>query len=333
MPTQTAGHANQDASVGTASTVNEQVLAFVAREFGDPETAGTEEPQTEEQAVSEEPVVEGSEEQPDVEDAATEAEPAPEDPIYGVPVDGVEEQVPLSKLKQSYSGQQKIAKGLQEVATKERTAAEKIQQADMALAKYGERLDLLEQTIVANAPEEPNWAALQRENPDEYLRQRADYDARERKLQTVRAENDRVKQEQQRRAVEQQSARIAAEGKKLVEAVPEWKDETKYRAESDAVRSYLKGYGFSDGDFAAIEDHRAVVLARKAMLYDQLQTTTKPAVQAAVAKAPAMVKPGAAQPVKKPLSKVDAARRQLAKTGSPRDAEALMLAKLEAGEF
>ena len=330
MPTTPADRANQ-ASAGTAPSPDDATLLRVLGIEPDP-AEGAEAPD-ETPDVGEplaDPVEQAPDEEADVTDEVPVAPVAPDDPLYGVPVDGVEEQVPLSKLKQSYSGQQKIAKGLQEAAAKQRQADEKEARAEAALAAYGERLQLATQMLDAQAPQEPDWDALRQADPDEYLRQRADHDARERKRTLFTSEQQRVRQEQERAQESRRQAYLADEEAKLVQALPDWQDSTKRTKEAKDLADYLATSGYKPEEFANA-GHREILLARKAMLYDRLQQQT-PAVTKAAATAP-VVRPGAQQPAKKPLSKIDTLRRKHAQTGSDKDAEALLIAQIEAGVF
>jgi hypothetical protein len=58
-----------------------------------------------------------------------------------------------------------------------------------------------------------------------------------------------------------------------------------------ALRDYLLANGYSAEDVAGVADHKAVVLAWKAMQFDKLQSS-KPALTKRVAEAPKVVKSG-----------------------------------------
>ena len=68
-----------------------------------------------------------------------------------------------------------------------------------------------------------------------------------------------------------------------------------FRTKEEQVADYLRTIGYADNEIAAAADPRAIVMAKKAMLYDQLQAS-KPSVQQRVASAPKMVRPGASGP-------------------------------------
>jgi hypothetical protein len=86
---------------------------------------------------------------------------------------------------------------------------------------------------------------------------------------------------------------LAAEGQALVAKLPEWRNSEKASTEQTQIRSSLAGYGFNQAEINSLTDHRMVLVARKAMLYDQLMANKDARVKQA-RDAPPMVQPGAA---------------------------------------
>lgn len=128
-----------------------------------------------------------------------------------------------------------------------------------------------------------DWSALLETDPVEYLKQQHLAQARQSALQ----ENQR--QQQQINAVSQAEndaaykIHLQSQREKLLAKVPEWKDEAKQKAATAEITKYLIDFGYSSeavtgydergekvGD--GITDHLPVLLARKAMLYDQLMS-------------------------------------------------------------
>lgn len=96
--------------------------------------------------------------------------------------------------------------------------------------------------------------------------------------------------------VQQQQAQVShaalqQEAKALMTALPEWKDSSKAEAEKKAIKADLKARGYTDRDIEALSDHKAVLLARDAMLYRQLKAGA-PAIEKQVRAAPRIAKPG-----------------------------------------
>jgi hypothetical protein len=114
----------------------------------------------------------------------------------------------------------------------------------------------------------------------------------------------------------------------LVEQLPEWRDEKRAKSDKAKLREYALRQGFSEADVDHAYDPRLVIMAHKARLYDELrQNRPSPSPSSG----PEALKPGIAnhQPATW-QAKLTKAKRRLAQTGHPKDAEAaieLMLAK------
>ncbi len=107
---------------------------------------------------------------------------------------------------------------------------------------------------------------------------------------------------------------LAREKQSLLEALPEWRDTAKATAERTEIKASLQKAGFTEAEISGLSDHRSVVIARKAMLYDQLMSK-KPEVQKRVTEAPKPVKPGATQQRNQKGDAYQKTRDQLKKTG------------------
>ena len=105
--------------------------------------------------------------------------------------------------------------------------------------------------------------------------------------------NQKQQQFQQGRATAAMQL-LAAEGQALVAKLPEWRNSEKASTEQAQIKSSLVGYGFNQAEINSLTDHRMVLVARKAMLYDQLMANKDARVKQA-REAPPMVQPGAAQ--------------------------------------
>lgn len=117
---------------------------------------------------------------------------------------------------------------------------------------------------------------------------------------------------------------IGNEHQALIRAIPDWADGEKSRAESAEIKDFLTKAGFTDEDVASVYDHRQVVIARKAMLYDKL-IASKPEISKRVAEAPKPVKPGSAQQRNPKGEAYAKARETLKKTGRSDDAAAALV--------
>jgi hypothetical protein len=236
----------------------------------------------------------------DIEDAATgdqqaTDEPAtqptqPEQPTFSVRVDGTEQKVTLDELLNGYQRTADYTKKTQAIAEQRKQAEAELAAARVERQRYAETLRQLEAQLAQTQPE-PDWNKLYAEDPLEYVRQKDAWRDRRERAQALQGEQARLAQLQQveQRALLEQH--LAVERQRLVEAIPQWRDEQTAAKEREAIVTWAKRAGFSDQEIAQSYDHRAVNVLRKAMLYDELmgknladKQTPKPA--------PAMARPG-----------------------------------------
>lgn len=236
----------------------------------------------------------------DIEDAATgdqqaTDEPAtqptqPEQPTFSVRVDGTEQKVTLDELLNGYQRTADYTKKTQTLAEQRKQAEAELAAARVERQRYAETLRQLEAQLAQTQPE-PDWNKLYAEDPLEYVRQKDAWRDRRDRAQALQGEQARLAQLQQveQRALLEQH--LAVERQRLVEAIPQWRDEQTAAKEREAIVTWAKRAGFSDQEIAQSYDHRAVNVLRKAMLYDELmgknladKQTPKPA--------PAMARPG-----------------------------------------
>lgn len=87
--------------------------------------------------------------------------------------------------------------------------------------------------------------------------------------------------------------RLASENAAVLAKVREWRDSETRSKEQQEIAKSLMSVGFNQAEIDGLVDHRMLLVARKAMLFDRLQSNKAAKVQQARA-APPVVKPGAA---------------------------------------
>ena len=107
----------------------------------------------------------------------------------------------------------------------------------------------------------------------------------------------------------------------LLAKLPEWKDESKAKAEREAITQFLMDNGYTSKEVSGISDHRAVVMARKAMLYDTMMQKAQAAAKK-VENLPTKVQ-RSGDGDKPNLDKRTAAYQKLSKSGRVEDAAAI----------
>ncbi len=308
---------------GSAKTVGEAANAFLGLMGGDEEAKAQPEAPAEE--VVEE-IVEQTEIQEDLDEGTEEYEEPEEEPTptYRVKVGKEEVEVPLEELLKGYSRTADYTKKTQELAENRKVVeAEraKIQEASRLRDQYAERLSVIEQMLNQTEKAE-DLSVLKETDPIGYAVKVAEQAEREKQLAAVRAERQRLAQQQQSEQQERLQAHLASEAAKLREAIPEMSDEIKGDVVKREIRDFAKSIGFSDQELAAVYDSRAVLTLYKAMQYDKLMKG-KPEVTKKVNQAPKMLKPGTSTPEARETDQVKKMRQQLRKSGNKNDAARL----------
>jgi hypothetical protein len=247
---------------------------------------------------------EGSEDHPELPDepeaeleADQDAEPSEqeEEPqTFTVKIDGKEVQVPLSELLNGYQRQSDYTKKTMEAAEQRKAADAETQKAQQERQQYAGELQRMAVQLegVLEQQGQIDWGALLEESPVEYLKQQQLFQQRQALYQQNMAEQQKLNQQFQNEQAQAHQSYLAQQRDDLLAKLPDWKDDAKAAAEKTAISRFLQDQGFGDEDISSIADHRHVLIARKAMLYDQLMA--KANVQAKkVQEAPQrVVKPG-----------------------------------------
>ena len=289
----------------------------------------TEEAQAQPEAV-EQPITElvgdpeFEEQDVSAEEAVEQEEEVEELPRYRVKVSGEEVEVTLDELLNGYSRTADYQKKTQSLA-EQRKAVEaervKIEEAAKTRETYSQRLQVIEQLLQQQNQGE-DLSALKTEDPIAYAVAMAEKVEREKQLQAVQAERQRVQQEQ---AAHQQALlqkHIQGEQAKLIEAIPEFKDDVKAEVVRRDIRNYAKSIGFTDQELSQVYDSRAVLALYKAAQYDKLMAN-KGAATKKVAVAPKTIRPGTSNPQSSENEAVKKERARLRQSGNKKDAARL----------
>ena len=310
-------------------TVSQAANAFES--LLNPQEASTEQPEggeekpVEAEAQEAEPQEEeqSDEEVSDEEQEETEVEEEEQPATYKVKAAGEEKNVTLDELIKGYQLGADYTKKTTEVAEQRKAVeAERkaIEEAKYARDTYAQRLQAIEEFIVAQTPQE-DLASLKENDPIGYAVKIAELSEKKEQLAAIRAEQARIAQVQQSEQARAMSERVAQEASKLAQVLPEFSDPTKGENLRKEIRTYGKSLGFTDEELSSVYDSRHVVTLHKAMMYDKLQKS-KPALTKKVAEAPKMMKSGTVakagnnETIKKQKS-------QLQNSGKVRDAAAL----------
>lgn len=252
-----------------------------------------------------------------------------------VKVDGASGKAKLSDLVKSYQIDKAAEKRLEEAKAKAKeinqSLTEKQEQAHTQLVTAAKLIEKVEAMIDSDS-KAIDWQKLREQDPAEFAAKKEDLKERRESLNRLKAEAateyQQSVQKHQQESQEQLREYLQQQQTLLLNKLPEWKDEKTLSTEREGVTKYLLGQDFTQEELNQAYDHRFIVMARKAMKYDELQAKTEPAKKK-VAKVPKVLKPGAPKPPEiVNRERRDKAIQRLRKTGSIEDAfEALKLSR------
>lgn len=206
-----------------------------------------------------------------------------------------------------------------EVADARKTAEAETTKARQERDQYAQKLNHFAMQTNAELQQQAQMLTqeLAESDPQEYLIQKHIFDQRQMQLAQAQQELQHIGQQQQTEQADAMKRHFEQQQEFLLAKLPEWKDPAKAEAESKQIKQYLSSMEFQPQE-QSFDDHRMILLARKAMQYDALIERAGKAVKR-ITPLPAKVeRPGSAE-----VQKTDGrtmAMKQLAKTGSVRDA-------------
>jgi hypothetical protein len=278
----------------TVSGAANAILGLMGGDEGSEQEQPERQAETNDSEAESDEYEESDESEVEQEDDGEEAE---EPQRYRVKAAGEDKEVTLDELIKSYQLGTDYTKKSQAVAEERKVVEAERQRIDEARQlrdQYAERLQMIEQMLNQQQPEE-NLEYLKETDPIGYAVKVAEMSQKEKQLMQVRAERERISQQQEYDRQTQLRQQIATEAEKLVAALPEYADPEKGESIRKDIRTYGKQAGFSDEELANVYDSRAVLTLWKAMQFDKLQSS-KAGITKKVSEAPKAIKPGVSKP-------------------------------------
>ena len=283
------------------------------------ETEDAEEDEHEEEHEHEEDEDDITEDAEDEEDDAV-----PESQTFTVKIDGEEKAVTLDELKQGFSGQKFVQKGMQENA-QARKQTEQVYNALLeSRQQVTELFSKLQNGGVTRQPIKPDIAMLDTD-PIGYVEQNARFE------QNMMAYQNEMQQFQQVQNDQLHAQNLALEAHRnqemtrLLEIMPDLKDPTKGKVMRDQMLSVGNEYGYGPEEISAIIDHRAIRVLEDARKYREIVAGKSKAVAKATQKK-------RTQPLKAGSKKASSSQKELRNkqsrlknSGSIDDAVAMIL--------
>ena len=281
-----------------------------------------EDPETDESDESDE--TDETDEEVEDQDEEQDHEEAGQEELYAVKVDGEEREVTLNDLKQSYSGQAYIQKGMQDAAAQKKQAEEVYHALLQEREQMSQLLNQLQSGEMLKAPVPPD-SELVKTDPIGYMEQKAAYDAAKIDFDNQQQVIAEAQTQQAQRMQFAQQANLQQEMGKLAQVIPEFADPEKGGKLKEDLVSYGTRLGYSEAELGGVTDHRAIVVLHKAKLWDDLQGSKGKAKQK-VSNARPVVKPGAKKSSRATSQKrAQEVQARMKKTGNVDDIAAFLL--------
>ena len=219
-------------------------------------------------------VVEGSEEELEVEEDAESSEDESFD-ILGAIVEVDGEEITVEELKAANLRQRDYTRKTQELAEQRKALEAQYSEIERERAQYAQMLPALQQRL-EQKEQEPDWETLYDTDPTMAAKAerqwRKQQEERQAQIAAVQAEQQRVQALQQEKMQQMQEQYVTQQREMLPEVIPEWRDSKVAAQEATQIRDFLLGEGFTEQDIGGLTNATLVKLARKAMLYDRGET-------------------------------------------------------------
>ncbi len=282
------------------------------------------EPAPQEEAEDTEPVAEEDAEEAEAEEA--EAEPDSDDE-FELHYNGTTEKVPKDRAKAL----------AQQGLYYERNQAQvdqhwkQVQEASQLVAQQLQTVPELQEaaalvSMYQKAVESIDIADMQKmatEDPAQYLAKLAEYNTLNRRLTEAQAKHQATAQQFAQSQQQFQSEVLKREREALFKAIPDWRDDSKFKQARGRILAYMAERGFSEQEVGSLMDHRALLVAYDAARFRESQKALKASAKSLGTK-PKVAKPGASTtPAQANDEQTKQLRQQLKKTGKIDDAAKL----------
>lgn len=309
---------------GTLRTAQEKVMGLLDPE-SEPQETATE--QSAEEPVEEPTADEGLLNTPDTEDDYPDEEQEPPK-TFKLNLNGEEVELTEEELLKGYSRQSDYTRKTQDLAEQRKRLDGITQETDAARERYSQILPELEANlseIQKQLNAEPDWDKLSKADPVKALQLQREFDRRKQEnaaeLAKVKQEQQQLLAEQQKRFIQEREDHLQAQGKLLLDNIPEWQDNEVATKQKQEIEQWALNNGFLDADqLNGITDWGYVAMMRKAWLYDQGATAAKKSR----AKTTKTLSPGSKERSAPKRSAFRDARAQVTKSGKILDAQKLI---------
>ncbi|MDE2098903.1 MAG: hypothetical protein KGL39_16740 [Patescibacteria group bacterium] len=212
-----------------------------------------------------------------------------------IEVDGKPVELTKAELAEHYKSglrQADYTKKTMEAAEVRKAAEAETAKAREERAQYAAKLNDTAMQLRAVLQDQPDWQQLLSADPVEYLKQQHLFNQRQAALSQVMQQQKTVEAQENAEREKAFEDFLSQQRTELLAKLPDWKDPAKESAEKNAIAEYLLKQGFDKKAISGITDHRAVILGRKAMLYDAMMEKANAAAKKVAAAPTRVIKSG-----------------------------------------
>ena len=210
---------------------------------------------------------------------------------WTVKASGEEKQVTIDELIKNYQLGADYTKKTQDLAQQRQQVEQNmalINESAKMRDYYAQGLQEIEKLLV-DTEDESSLEELREKDPIQYAVKVAELSQNKKKIDAIRAEQQKVAQAQQHYQQQQLAQQVSEETRKLSELLPDFSHKEKGEQLKNQIRAFGLSQGFTDQELAQVYDSRHVLVLHKAMKYDQLMKN-KAKTTKKVADAPKMAK-------------------------------------------
>lgn len=200
----------------------------------------------------------------------------PDDHKVVLTVDGEEKEYTFGDLKNGAQKFEAANKRFEEAAAIRKEYTDKAQTLHTREGQLGQVLEYyINQSQSLMQQQEPNWADLLANDPQKYLTERHNWELKQAQLLQARQVQVNLQRQQAEQNAASVAQRVEEAKQKLQTAIPEWSDPRKAAEGAMAIDRYLHDAGIPPEMRKQIDSAEVLVIARKAMLYDQAIAAAK----------------------------------------------------------
>lgn len=186
-----------------------------------------------------------------------------------IQVDGEEAEVTLKEALNGYIRQETFHRRLNALTEVQKTLQAEAQQVIQDRQRYMTQLEDLEKQMESLIPQEPDWDALYKEDPQKAREIEKQYRSYKESIEKVRADREKARLEAEE-ADARETAKFAQEEFPKFARIAKWKTKKDAERDLNSMRRTALAAGFTEEEVATVYDSRMLSILLKASKYDRM---------------------------------------------------------------